>query len=137
MCLMALIGVLRMGDGRWRAAQDTPPSRAALGEAAGENATSENRVLDPLKPGNVLRFGMHVSEMGKMDPHFAAGSQSRVLADMVFNGLLRYEPGNAPTIEPDLAESMPEFTMAGGRQIWTFHLRKGVMFHPGPLTEGL
>jgi MarR-like DNA-binding transcriptional regulator SgrR of sgrS sRNA len=52
---------------------------------------------------NILRFGVHVSEMGNLDPHFAAGSQDRALADMVFNGLLRYQPGGAPQIEPDLA----------------------------------
>ena len=125
--LMALNGVL--ASGKMDASQDMPPT--VVGKA--EETTSENRV--ETVETNVLRFGMHVSEMGKMDPHFAAGSQSRVLADMVFNGLLRYQPGNAPTIEPDLAESMPEFKMAGGRQNWTFHLRKGVMFHPGPLTD--
>jgi len=106
---------------------------AALIEATGET-TSENRA-EPVEPEKVLRFGIHVSEMGKMDPHFAAGSQSRVLADMVFNGLLRYQPGMAPIIEPDLAESMPAFKMAEGRQIWTVNLRKGVMFHRGPLTD--
>jgi peptide/nickel transport system substrate-binding protein len=96
-------------------------------ERGAENTTAQ--------AGNrVLRFGMHVSEMGKMDPHFAAGSQSRVFADMVYNGLLRYQPGMAPAIEPDLAERMPEFKMVAGKQIWTFHLRKGVMFHPSPQT---
>ncbi|MFH1982229.1 MAG: ABC transporter substrate-binding protein [Pseudomonadota bacterium] len=82
----------------------------------------------------VLRFGVNVSKMGNLDPHLAAGSQDRALADMVFNGLLRYQPGNAPTIEPDLAASIPEFEMIDGRQVWTFSLRKGVLFHPGPLT---
>jgi len=82
-----------------------------------------------------LRFGVHVSEMGNMDPHFAAGSQDRALADMVFNGLLRYQPGHAPSIETDLAESIPDFEMAGGKQVWTVRLRKGVMFHPGPVTD--
>ena len=78
----------------------------------------------------ILRFGIHVSEMGNLDPHFAAGSQDRALADMVFNGLLRYEPGNAPAIEPDLAETIPGFEMIGGRQVWTVKLRKWVLFHP-------
>lgn len=82
----------------------------------------------------MLRFGVHVSGMGALDPHFAAGSQDRALADMVFNGLLRYRPGNAPHIEPDLAAAIPEFKMVGGRQVWTVKLRKGVMFHPGPAT---
>ena len=82
----------------------------------------------------MLRFGIHVSEMGSLDPHFAAGSQDRALADMVFNGLLRYQPGNAPKIEPDLALQIPGFEMIGGQQVWTVKLRKGVMFHPGPQT---
>jgi peptide/nickel transport system substrate-binding protein len=83
---------------------------------------------------NILRFGVHVSEMGRLDPHFAAGSQDRALADMVFNGLLRYQPGNAPAIEPDLAEGIPDFEMVDGRQVWTVKLRKGVWFHAGPRT---
>jgi peptide/nickel transport system substrate-binding protein len=70
--------------------------------------------------------------MGQLAPHFAAGSQDRALADMVFNGLLRYQPGNAPRIEPDLAAGMPTFEMRGGQQVWTFKLRRGVMFHGGP-----
>jgi peptide/nickel transport system substrate-binding protein len=84
---------------------------------------------------DILRFGIHVSEMGSLDPHFAAGSQDRALADMVFNGLLRYQPGKAPKIEPDLAEQIPGFEMIGGQQVWTVKLRKGVLFHPGPQTE--
>ncbi len=86
------------------------------------------------KTADTLRFGIHVSEMGSLDPHFAAGSQDRALADMVFNGLLRYQPGNAPKIEPDLAEQIPGFAMIGGQQVWTVKLRKGILFHPGPQT---
>ncbi len=84
--------------------------------------------------GGVLRFGVQVSAMGNLDPHFAAASQDRALADMVFNGLLRYVPGNAPQIEPDLAVDMPDFRMEKGKQVWTINLRKGVYFHPGPAT---
>ena len=58
---------------------------------------------------NVLKYGVNVSSIDNMDPHFAAGSQERTLADMIFNGLLRYQPGEAPKIEPDLASEMPEF----------------------------
>ncbi|WP_419660703.1 ABC transporter substrate-binding protein [Desulfosarcina variabilis] len=84
------------------------------------------------EPAHFLRFGVHVSEMGNLDPHFAAGSQDRALADMVFNGLLRYQPGNAPVIEPDLAEAIPHFKMVDDHQVWTVKLRKGVWFHAGP-----
>ncbi len=82
----------------------------------------------------ILNFGVHVSEMGNLDPHLAAGSQDRALADMLFNGLLRYQPGNAPKIEADLAERIPGFEIIGGRQVWTVKLRKGVWFHAGPQT---
>ncbi len=86
------------------------------------------------KADNRLRFAVHVTGMGKMDPHFAAGSQDRTVADMVFNGLLRYVPGNAPAIEPDLAKTMPELSTRDGKQVWTVTLRRGVMFHPSPDT---
>ncbi len=83
---------------------------------------------------NILRLGIHVSSMGKLDPHFAAGSQDRIFADMTFNGLLRYIPGEAPKMEPDLAASMPKFRMEKGKQVWTITLRRGVFFHSGPGT---
>lgn len=83
---------------------------------------------------NTLKFGIHVSGMGKMDPHFAAGSQDRAVADLLFNGLLRYVPGHAPKIELDLAEKMPEYKIINGKQHWTIHLKKSVRFHKGPLT---
>jgi len=117
------------GFGGSMAASSDRPVAVPAGKAAAER-------LHHQKPqGNsILRFGVHVSGMGNLDPHFAAGSQDRALADMVFNGLLRYKPGDAPQIEPDLAAAMPEFKMIGGRQVWTIKLRKGVMFHPGPAT---
>ncbi len=87
---------------------------------------------DHSSANQVLRFGLHVSEMGTLDPHFAAGSQDRVAADMIFNGLLRYQPGNTPRIERDLAKAIPDFEIIDGKQIWMFELRKGVLFHPGP-----
>jgi len=87
---------------------------------------------DCTSAAQVLRFGMQVSGMGTLDPHFAAQSQDRAAADMIFNGLLRYQPGNAPIIEPDLAKAIPDFKIVNGKQVWMFELRKGVLFHPGP-----
>lgn len=94
-----------------------------LGASAQADNTGTNKVL---------KLGVHVSGMGNLDPHFAAGSQDRAFADMVFNGLLRYVPGQAPKIEPDLAEGMPEFEIVDNQQIWTVSLRKGIMSHVGP-----
>jgi peptide/nickel transport system substrate-binding protein len=102
-----------------------PPAHRASAAAATDPPTHGARIL---------RFGVHVSAMGSLDPHFAAGSQDRALADMLFNGLLRYQPGKAPTIQPDLAARIPGFEMVGGQQVWTVELRKGVLFHPGPQT---
>ena len=34
-----------------------------------------------------LRFGVHVSAMGNLDPHFAAASQDRALADKVLRDI--------------------------------------------------
>lgn len=83
----------------------------------------------------MLRFAIHVSSMGSLDPHLAAASQERSVADMIFNGLLRYKPGQAPDIEPDLALEIPRMSIEAGKQVWTVRLRKGVMFHPGPMTD--
>ncbi len=87
---------------------------------------------DTKNTAKILKLGVHVSEMGRLDPHLAAGSQDRAFTDMVFNSLFRYKPGEAPKIEPDLAAGMPEFRMDGNKQVWTIFLKKGVMFHSGP-----
>lgn len=85
-------------------------------------------------PG-VLRFGIDAADLGTGDPHRAASRNDRAVVDMIFNGLLRYKPGAAPGLEPDLAEAIPAPRLVDGRQVWTFHLRRGVMCHPGPRTE--
>ncbi len=84
---------------------------------------------------NVLRFGIDAADLGTGDPHRAASRNDRAVVDMIFNGLLRYKPGEAPTIEPDLAMNIPHPEIVNGKQIWIFHLRRGVMCHPGPKTD--
>ena len=54
------------------------------------------------------------------------------MADLMFNGLLRYVPGQVPRIEPDLAKEMPTFHMDNGKYVCRVLLKKGVMFHAGP-----
>ena len=78
----------------------------------------------------VLRWGQSEADLGTADPHYAAASQDRVLADMIFNGLLRFKPGDGSVFEPDLAADFPKPTVVAGKQVWTFKLRKGVMWHP-------
>ena len=98
------------------------------------DAGSLSQVKTGSQNSRILRCGLHVTDLSNLDPHRAAASQDRTVADMIFNGLLRYLPGDAPNIEPDLAETMPEFEIIDGKQIWTVKLRQGVMFHPGPDT---
>lgn len=81
-----------------------------------------------------LNFGMGVGDLGTGDPQFAASSGDRILVDMIFNGLLRFKPGDSSIVEPDLAESVPDSVITGGKQVWTFTLRKGVQCQPGPKT---
>ncbi len=88
-------------------------------------ATPEPKSEEPM----VLRYADKAADLGTMDPHFAAATNDRNVADMVFNALLRYKPGDGSVTEPDLAEAMPEQEIVDGKQVWTFKLRKGVMCH--------
>ncbi len=82
----------------------------------------------------VLKFAVHTSSLSHLDPHFAKGSQDATFADMVFNSLVRYAPGNLSLLEPDIAESIPKFYIKNGRQIWTIKVKKGIFFHTGPFN---
>jgi len=83
----------------------------------------------------VLRFGVNAADLATLDPHFASGTQDRTVVDMIFNGLVRYVPGNSAEIEPDIAVAIPEPEIVDGKQVWTFELRDDVMCQPGPDSE--
>jgi peptide/nickel transport system substrate-binding protein len=83
----------------------------------------------------VLRLGVNAADLATLDPHFASGTQDRTVVDMIFNGLVRFQPGNSAEIEPDLATAIPEPEMVDGKQVWTFQIREGVMCHPSPDSE--
>lgn len=76
----------------------------------------------------VLSIALDAADLNTLDPHRAAATMDRAVVDMVFNGLVRYKPGDISEFQPDLAKSIPEPT-DGGR-VWTFELREGVMCHP-------
>ncbi|MGH2615512.1 MAG: ABC transporter substrate-binding protein [Thermomicrobiales bacterium] len=82
-----------------------------------------------------LRFGVNAADLASLDPHFASGTQDRTVVDMIFNGLVRYVPGNGAEIEADLATEIPTPEMVDGQQVWTFTLREGVMCHPTAESE--
>lgn len=77
----------------------------------------------------VLSTGYEATDLKTLDPHGATGSQDRILVEMIFNGLVRYPPGNmnAEFIEPDLATG---WEVSSDGLTWTFQLRRNVMWHP-------
>jgi peptide/nickel transport system substrate-binding protein len=79
----------------------------------------------------VLRFATNAADIATLDPHYASGTQDRTIVDMVFNGLVRFLPGDSSSFEPDLAAEMPTPTEnEDGTQTWSFTLKDGVMTHP-------
>jgi len=87
---------------------------------------------EPVAEPLILRVGQNAADLSTLDPHFATTTEARALVDMIFNGLLRYKPGDGSfeAIEPDLAEELPTMEMVGDTQVWTFKLRQAVICHP-------
>jgi peptide/nickel transport system substrate-binding protein len=112
-----------------------PVNPNAIAGEGSTTVTNQTQTLTASTSGGILRIGQAAADLGTLDPHFASGTQDRALVDMVFNGLLRFKPGDATTFEPDLATTLPRPSTDGnGKQTWTFGLRKGVMCQP---TEGV
>jgi peptide/nickel transport system substrate-binding protein len=76
-----------------------------------------------------LKIAFDAADAKSLDPHRATTTVDRSTVDPIFNGLVRYPPGNQVNVEPDLAES---WNVSSDLKTWTFHLRKGVYFHPFP-----
>jgi len=84
----------------------------------------------------VLRLGTNAAGIQSLDPHVASATGDRTIVDMVFNGLVRFTPGDSSTFEPDLATEMPTPTEnADGTQTWSFTLRDDVQCHPTASSE--
>ncbi len=84
----------------------------------------------------ILVHATNAGDKATFDPHLASGTQDRTVVDMVFNGLLRFKPGDSSVIEPDLATAMPEpVAEADGTQSWTFTLRTDAVCHASSATD--
>ena len=92
---------------------------------------------EAMEEPKIIRVGQNAADLQSLDPHFATTTEARALVDMIFNGLVRYAPGDGSfeNMEPDLAEELPTAEiMDDGTQVWTVKLRQGVMCHgPGNL----
>jgi len=82
-----------------------------------------------LAKDQTLSIAFDAGDLKSLDPHRATTTVDRSTVDPIFNGLVRYPPGNQVNVEPDLAES---WTVSADKRVWTFKLRKGVFFHPFP-----
>jgi peptide/nickel transport system substrate-binding protein len=106
------------------ACSSTPSSPAPSGSTPSAPAPAVPQA------GGTLRFAQGAADLQTLDPHYAATTQDRSVVDMVYSALVRFVPGNAPELEPDLASAMPTFEIVGGKQVWTFNLLQGVMCQP-------
>jgi peptide/nickel transport system substrate-binding protein len=77
---------------------------------------------------STLKVAISAADAGQLDPHLTSKTPDVALLQWMFNGLVRFKPGSMDpqTIEPDLAE---KWTSSPDGKVWTFQLRKGVMFH--------
>ncbi|HYI24816.1 MAG TPA: ABC transporter substrate-binding protein [Thermomicrobiales bacterium] len=107
---------------------------AALGAGAILASPQAQGALAQDRP--VLKLGTNAADIASLDPHMASGTQDRTIVDMIFNGLIRFAPGDASTFEPDIATELPVATEGeGGAQVWTFTLRDDVQVHATASTE--
>lgn len=84
----------------------------------------------------ILVHATNAGDKATFDPHLASGTQDRTVVDMIFNGLLRFKPGDSSVIEPDLATAIPEpVAEADGTQSWTFTLRTDAVCQSSSATE--
>lgn len=83
-----------------------------------------------LSQEKVIRMALKASDIRSLDPHYGTTTVDNACIDLMFNGLVRFRPGdmNPEKIEPDLAE---RWERSKDGLVWTFYLRKGVKFHKG------
>jgi len=90
-------------------------------------------VAAKLAKKQVLTIAFDAGDTKSLDPHRAATTVDRSTVDTIFNGLVRYPPGDQVKPEPDIAKS---WKISKDKKVWTFKLRKDVFFHPFPGQSG-
>lgn len=78
---------------------------------------------------------VNISESVKfqsLHPHTIVDLPTAHIATQIFEGLLKYNPKDL-SVEPNLAES---YTVDENGVVYTFKIKKGVMFHDDPCFEG-
>lgn len=80
---------------------------------------------DAPAPGGSYVEGMQ-GEIKNLNPLFASTNAESAAAELMFNGLLRYD--TTGELAPDLATS---YSVSGGDKVYTVSLKKGVTWHDG------
>jgi peptide/nickel transport system substrate-binding protein len=87
------------------------------------------------KPGGTFSFQIG-GNPPSLDPYTNASFLNMYMGGLSYSRLLRYKAGTPeitptdPSMEPELAQTMPEQPDASGLQ-WTFKLKPGIKFHNG------
>ncbi|MDY6793169.1 MAG: ABC transporter substrate-binding protein [Thermodesulfobacteriota bacterium] len=92
-------------------------------------ASATGLLAAKLAKKQVLTIAFDAGDTKSLDPHRAATTVDRSTVDTIFNGLVRYPPGDQVKPEPDIAKS---WKVSKDKKVWTFKLRKNVFFHPFP-----
>lgn len=105
---------------------------AACGSSTSGGGSSPAAGSSPTM-GGTLNVSFEGEPTG-LDPSVAWELESWSILHCVFNQMLTYVAGPGPAVvTTDIATEVPTVENGGvtnGGKTWTFHLRKGVMFHP-------
>jgi ABC-type transport system substrate-binding protein len=105
---------------------------AACGSSTGSGGSTAASSSSPTM-GGTLRVSFDGEPTG-LDPAVAWELESWSIEHCVFNQMLTYVAGPGPAVvTTDIATEVPTVANGGvtnGGKTYTFHLRKGVMFHP-------
>gem|GEM_PF-6046120 len=77
---------------------------------------------------------VYVGETAGMDPHFAAAPQEQAFADMLWAGLHRCRPVDAPAGDRTLAAHAPASKRFAPPRRWMIRPRHGAILHVKALT---
>jgi peptide/nickel transport system substrate-binding protein len=126
----AAIGVVGCGGGGGS-------SSSGGGTANKDIGTSKDPALADTtaqaKAGGIYKT-ITTADPTNLDPNLSASFTAQVAADIYYSRLLRFDTGpGIPALSKVAGDAAETFEASDGGTTWTFHLRKGMKFHPkGP-----
>jgi len=125
----AAYGLVGCGD------DDSTPATAAPTQGLLATAQASPTPAKQPKPGGSFSFQI-AGNPPSLDPYTNASYLNMYMGGLSYSRLLRYKAGTPeitptdPSMEPELAQTMPEQPDASGLQ-WTFKLKPNIKFHNG------